>query len=140
MKSLIFAVSILIFLFINKATTASIADKLCLEKANTDEETLKSLVRPNAPIPVDNEILGAYLECVMDPYINDNNELIVDDKLKQFVTDGVLARLDAKPKLAALIADGCIKHCKDTKGDNKRKAAVNTAVCIQKKFVEYMEK
>lgn len=82
--------------------------------------------------------MEAFLGCVLGFYISDNNELIVDDKLRHLVTNIFLSRLNGKQKLAALVADDCIKHCKDTKDDNQGKAAVKITICLKERFDNYI--
>lgn len=79
-----------------------------------------------------------FTECKYRPYINDNNEIIANDKLKEYVAEILSKRLDGKTKLAALIANDCVEHCKDRKGESKGKTAVRLVNCVKERFWEYV--
>lgn len=79
-----------------------------------------------------------FFECIYRSNINDNNEIIVDNKLKDYITNILSKRLEGKTKLAALIANDCLEHCKDRKGDSKGQTAIKVMNCVKERFWEYM--
>ncbi|KAF2887307.1 hypothetical protein ILUMI_18866 [Ignelater luminosus] len=114
--------------------------KDCLSEINTDEDAMRSILNEDKLFPEDNELAVKFFECIYRSNINDNNEIVVDDKLKDYITQIISRRLEGKTESAsaASIANDCLEHCKDRKGDSKGQTAIKVMNCVKERFVEYV--
>ncbi|KAF2898664.1 hypothetical protein ILUMI_07513 [Ignelater luminosus] len=139
MKFLIFGLLAFFAISIEAKYDFSETAKNCLTEIKSDEDTVRGILEEDKLFPEDNELAVKFFECMYHTNINDDNEMIVDDKMKHRVTEILTDRLDGKEKLAALIADDCLEHCKDRKGDSKGKTAIKVVNCIRERTWEYMK-
>lgn len=100
---------------------------------------MRSILDEHKLFPEDNELALKFFECIYRTNVNDDHEMIVDDKLKNRVRDILTKRLDGKEKLAALMADDCIEHCKDLKGDSNGKTVIKVVNCIRERTWELLD-
>ncbi|KAF2888890.1 hypothetical protein ILUMI_17283 [Ignelater luminosus] len=139
MKFLIFGLLSFLIIFTEARIEFTQTAKDCIAEIKTDEETIRSILEENPLFPEDNELVLKFVECKYRSHINDNNEIIADDSLKDYVTEILAKRLNGKTKLAALIANDCVEHCKDQKGDSKGKTGVKLVNCVKQRFWEYVK-
>lgn len=111
-----------------------------MTEVGTNEEEIRNLVNDKGILPEGDATLEKFSECCLGGYITDTNEITIDDNFRTYWTNLFTIRFEGRRRLATLVADNCLEHCKTTKGDTKGKAGVKMYNCMMGTLNEIVEK
>lgn len=97
------------------------------------------IVTKTGKIDTGNELIMKFMGCCMRNFISDTNELKMNDDLKTYITQLFTNMLHGRKKLALLVAEDCLNHCKGLKGDNAGATAVKAMDCMVSRLIEFRD-
>ncbi|KAK4887734.1 hypothetical protein RN001_004005 [Aquatica leii] len=112
----------------------------CMKELDIKEETIRKLVPEKETIPMEDETVLKFFECTFRDFLDDKKELVANDDFRKYVIDAFKIRMKSfTMELVKLVADDCIDHCKNIKGDTKGIVGVKIMNCLKDRFHVYIE-
>ncbi|KAF5305923.1 hypothetical protein FQR65_LT07534 [Abscondita terminalis] len=114
--------------------------KRCMKEVGLNEDTVRKLVPEKETIPSDNAEVLKFFKCCFKDFIGDDGKLIESKDFSNYVEAAFSYRFkDSKHALVVLVAQDCIDHCKDVKGESTEIAAVNIMNCLKDRLHHYLD-